>query len=29
MHYACAKYYRVPILATDDEYRNTDLEVVP
>lgn len=29
LHYACAKYYRVPILATDDEYKNTDLDVVP
>ena len=28
LHYACAKYYRVPILATDDEFRNTDLETV-
>jgi ribonuclease VapC len=29
LHYACAKYYRVPILATDDEFRDTDLETVP
>jgi ribonuclease VapC len=29
LHYACAKYYRVPILATCDEFRNTDLETVP
>ena len=29
LHYACAKYYRVPILATHDEFRNTDLETVP
>lgn len=29
LHYACAKYYRVPILATDDEFRQTDLETVP
>jgi ribonuclease VapC len=29
LHYACARYYRVPILATDDEYRQTDLETVP
>ncbi|ODR90811.1 type II toxin-antitoxin system VapC family toxin [Sinorhizobium alkalisoli] len=29
IHYACAKYYRVPILATDDEFRETDLETVP
>jgi ribonuclease VapC len=28
LHYACAKYYRVPILATDDEFRRTDLETV-
>ncbi len=29
LHYACAKFYRVPILATADEYRQTDLETVP
>lgn len=29
LHYACAKYYSVPILATDDEFRQTDLETVP
>ncbi|MCP3731304.1 type II toxin-antitoxin system VapC family toxin [Sphingomonas sp. MG17] len=29
LHYACAKFYRVPILATDDEFRQTDLETVP
>ncbi len=29
LHYACAKYYRVPILATDDEFRETDVETVP
>jgi ribonuclease VapC len=29
LHYACAKYYRVPILATDDEFRQTDLETIP
>jgi ribonuclease VapC len=29
LHYACAKYYRVPILATDDEFRRTDLEQSP
>jgi ribonuclease VapC len=29
LHYACAKYYRVPILATDDEFKQTDLETVP
>jgi ribonuclease VapC len=29
LHYACAKFYRVPILATHDEFKNTDLETVP
>jgi ribonuclease VapC len=29
LHYACAKYYRTPILATADEFRQTDLETVP
>jgi ribonuclease VapC len=29
LHYACAKYYSVPILATDDEFRQTDLETIP
>ena len=29
LHYACAKYYRTPILATGDEFRQTDLETVP
>jgi ribonuclease VapC len=29
LHYACAKYYRVPILATNDEFRQTDLEIMP
>ena len=28
LHYACAKYYGVPILATDDEFRRTDLETI-
>jgi ribonuclease VapC len=28
LHYACARYYRVPILATADEFRQTDLDVV-
>jgi len=28
LHYACAKHYRTPILATADEFRRTDLEVV-
>ena len=29
LHYACAKYYRVPILATAEEFQQTDLETVP
>jgi len=29
LHYACARHYAVPILATDDEFRQTDLDVVP
>jgi len=29
LHYACAKFYGVPILATDDEFRPTDLETIP
>ena len=29
LHYACAKFYGVPILATDDEFRQTDLDTVP
>ena len=28
LHYACAKHYGVPILATDDEFRRTDLETI-
>jgi ribonuclease VapC len=28
LHYACAKYYRTPILATAGEFRQTDLETV-
>lgn len=28
LHYACARHYRVPILATSDEFRLTDIEVV-
>lgn len=28
LHYACAKYYRVPILATNEEFELTDLETV-
>lgn len=29
LHYACAKHYGVPILATADEFRQTDIETVP
>jgi len=29
LHYACAKFYGVPILATDNAFRQTDLECVP
>jgi ribonuclease VapC len=29
LHYACAKFYGVPILATDNEFRQTDLETAP
>lgn len=29
LHYACAKYFAVPILATTDEFRQTDLTRVP
>ena len=29
LHYACAKFYGVPILATDDEFRHTDLDTAP
>jgi ribonuclease VapC len=28
-HYACARFYRTPILSTADEFRTTDLETVP
>ena len=28
LHYSCAKYYDVPILATDGEFSQTDLETV-
>jgi len=28
LHYACAKFYDVPILATADAFRQTDLETV-
>lgn len=28
LHYACAKHYNVPILATDSEFRQTDLDTV-
>ncbi|UWU16591.1 type II toxin-antitoxin system VapC family toxin (plasmid) [Rhizobium sullae] len=29
LHYACAKYFDVPILATADEFRQTDARTVP
>jgi ribonuclease VapC len=29
LHYACAKHHGVPILATADEFRQTDLQTVP
>lgn len=29
LHYACAKYHDAPILATADEFRQTDLAVMP
>ena len=29
LHYACARYFETPILATADEFRRTDLDVVP
>ena len=29
LHYACARYYSVPILAMADEYRQTDQETIP
>ncbi|MGF9564233.1 type II toxin-antitoxin system VapC family toxin [Neorhizobium sp. JUb45] len=29
LHYACAAHYQVPILATHNEFRQTDLETVP
>jgi ribonuclease VapC len=28
LHYACARHYDMPILATADEFRQTDLRVV-
>ena len=28
LHYACAKYYDVPMLATDSEFKQTDLDIV-
>jgi ribonuclease VapC len=28
LHYACARYHRLAILATDGEFRQTDLETV-
>ncbi len=29
LHYACAVHYNVPILATHNEFRQTDIETVP
>lgn len=29
LHYACAKYHDAPILATADEFRQTDVAVIP
>ncbi len=29
LHYACARHYAVPILATADAFRQTDLDVAP
>lgn len=29
LHYACARYFDVPILATADEFRHTDLYTAP
>lgn len=29
LHYACAKYYDVPMLATDNGFRETDIATVP
>ena len=29
LHYACAKHYGMPILATGEEFRRTDLETIP
>ncbi len=29
LHYACAKHFDVPILATADEFRQTDIQTVP
>ncbi|AYM84862.1 type II toxin-antitoxin system VapC family toxin (plasmid) [Agrobacterium tumefaciens] len=29
LHYACARYYEVPILATADEFRLTDIDTIP
>lgn len=28
LHYAYAKHHRIPILATDEEFRQTDLETI-
>lgn len=29
LHYACVRHYGVPVLATADEFRQTDLDVIP
>lgn len=29
LHYACARYFNVPILATANEFRQTDIDTVP
>jgi ribonuclease VapC len=29
LHYACARYRSAPILATADEFRQTDLQTIP
>lgn len=29
LHYACAAHYQAPILATDNEFRQTDLATIP
>jgi ribonuclease VapC len=29
LHYACARYHSAPVLATADEFRQTDLPTIP